>query len=251
MTRSLRPRPRPASGSSLARSLAASGLVHGGMIGAGVLFGLVFGLGGGERAPREYAARFELPVVAASFEEVHEEFVPEVPAPLEEDPRLRESEVWAEAEPSEPLEPEPVPEPRLRSVDWLQPPSLALGEVRVPAPTRAPSTEVLPQEPPPAPIRASVLPVARPTGPVPRHTPDPTYPRLSRRSGEEGSVLARLELDAEGRVHSVTIVESSGHERLDEAVRTALATWSFEPAREDGRAVATTIQHRVTFRLDS
>ena len=64
-------------------------------------------------------------------------------------------------------------------------------------------------------------------------------------------MLARLELDAEGRVKAVTILESSGHTRLDEAARVSLATWLFEPAREDGQPVPATIQHRVTFRLDS
>jgi periplasmic protein TonB len=87
--------------------------------------------------------------------------------------------------------------------------------------------------------------------PVAQTTPAPGYPRLSRRSGEEGSVLCRLFLSELGEVTKVEVVESSGHERLDEAAKSALLTWRFHPRREGGRAVATTIDHRVVFKLEA
>jgi protein TonB len=80
--------------------------------------------------------------------------------------------------------------------------------------------------------------------------PPPAYPRLSLRAGEEGSVLCRLSISALGQVSSVEILESSGHARLDEAARGALLQWRFEPRRDAGLAVATTLEHRVIFRLD-
>ncbi|NOT29528.1 MAG: TonB family protein [Planctomycetes bacterium] len=87
--------------------------------------------------------------------------------------------------------------------------------------------------------------------PVARDTPRPGYPRLSRRAGEEGSVLCRLHVGADGRVSEVEVVESSGHERLDRAATETLVGWRFEPRREDGRPVAARILHRVTFRLSA
>jgi protein TonB len=80
--------------------------------------------------------------------------------------------------------------------------------------------------------------------------PPPGYPRLSRRAGEEGSVLCRLHVSARGKVTAVDVVESSGFERLDEAARTTLLGWSFEPRKQDGASVASTLLHRVTFRLE-
>lgn len=78
---------------------------------------------------------------------------------------------------------------------------------------------------------------------------DPVYPALARRAGQQGRVECRLAIDATGRVTTVDIVTSSGFDRLDEAVRTTLLTWRFEPASEQGAPVACTILHGVTFRL--
>jgi len=86
--------------------------------------------------------------------------------------------------------------------------------------------------------------------PAPLAAPPPDYPRLSRRSGEEGSVLCRLHISERGKVTAVDVVETSGHERLDEAARATLLGWSFEPREQDGVAVASTLLHRVTFRLE-
>jgi len=87
--------------------------------------------------------------------------------------------------------------------------------------------------------------------PAPRAAPPPTYPRLSVRAGEEGSVLCRIHISERGEVTEVEVVESSGFERLDEAARATLLGWSFEPRRLDGRSVSSTLLHRVTFRLES
>jgi len=86
--------------------------------------------------------------------------------------------------------------------------------------------------------------------PAPRAAPPPVYPRLSRRAGEEGSVLCRLHISERGKVTEVEVVESSGFERLDEAARATLLGWSFEPRQLDGQGVASTLLHRVTFRLE-
>jgi len=70
-----------------------------------------------------------------------------------------------------------------------------------------------------------------------------------RRAGEEGSVLCLLHLSEAGEVEQVEVIESSGFERLDNAACEGLLRWRFVPRRVDGRAVATTLLHRVTFEL--
>src|SRR5262249_49913423 len=50
--------------------------------------------------------------------------------------------------------------------------------------------------------------------PKPLEVPPPSYPQLSRRAGEQGTVLCRLHLSDEGLVTLVEVVESSGFARL-------------------------------------
>lgn len=236
--------PVPGSRSALLpRSLAGSVAAHAVLIGAGVLLG-VLAPGGAERAPRAFTTTLtaRAPLEADPVEEL------ELPteAPLAE-AELAESLVWAE--PVFPLPAaEPVVAPALRAVDWLPERPLAIGTLAPPRPAAEDVAQVaapaeLPRAAQPAP------PVVH--EPVPRETPAPAYPRLARRAGEEGSVLCRLHLDEAGVVRAVEVLESSGHARLDEAAKETLATWSFEPRREDGRAVPGSLLHRVTFRLTS
>lgn len=89
------------------------------------------------------------------------------------------------------------------------------------------------------------------TGPSLVEGPRPAYPRSSVRAEEEGTVVCRIHVAADGRVTSVDVVESSGHERLDRAAIEAIERWRFEPKRVDGRCMASSLVHRVTFRLES
>lgn len=79
--------------------------------------------------------------------------------------------------------------------------------------------------------------------------PVPAYPARALRSGVEGSVTARLQVDANGRVSDAQIVERTGarDRDLDRAVLNTVRDWRFEPALRNGRAVATTVQLPVDF----
>lgn len=77
------------------------------------------------------------------------------------------------------------------------------------------------------------------------------YPSASIRFGEEGSVLLELVIAPDGRVRAASVVESSGHERLDRAaVAEALRAWRLRPATLDGAPVESRHRIRVQFRLD-
>jgi protein TonB len=68
--------------------------------------------------------------------------------------------------------------------------------------------------------------------------PSPRYPRASLRAGDEGTVVLRVRVDADGRPLEVTIEQSSGHRELDRSAReTVLQRWRFQPAQRDGRNV--------------
>lgn len=63
----------------------------------------------------------------------------------------------------------------------------------------------------------------------------PQYPAVSIRLGEEGAVDLEFLIDLDGRVADSRIARSSGHPRLDEAARAALALCRFTPGSVDGK----------------
>ena len=81
------------------------------------------------------------------------------------------------------------------------------------------------------------------------HNPAPAYPPSSRRNGEEGRVLLRVRVSADGLAEAVDIQHGSGFPRLDDAARETVANWRFTPARRGAQAIASTVIVPITFRL--
>ncbi|OJW85479.1 MAG: energy transducer TonB [Thiobacillus sp. 65-1402] len=141
--------------------------------------------------------------------------------------------------PQEAVEPLPPPEP------VVEPPPVA-----APAPVQAPSPPA-PPAPPPAP--------PKPAGPVtlaaelavscPERRP-PVYPPMSRRLGETGKVVLRVELDESGRVSAAQVASSSGSARLDAAALAAVKSWRCTPAQRDGQAVRSVATQPFNFTLE-
>ena len=133
--------------------------------------------------------------------------------------------------------PRPQPE-KHRPVEHPRP-----QQVVAAAPVLAPTEHVTP---PPSPAPAVVEAPPRPAGPVtlgtelsvscPQRRP-PAYPPLSRRLGEEGKTVLRVELDAQGAISAAQVTASSGFSRLDEAALAAVKTWRCTPAQRDGQPV--------------
>jgi protein TonB len=93
------------------------------------------------------------------------------------------------------------------------------------------------QSPPPAPQPVATAPLRLGTE-LALACPErraPVYPSVSRRLGETGQVLLRVELDPEGRVAATSVEKSSGYARLDEAALAAVKTWRCQPPLRDGR----------------
>ncbi|HEY5239756.1 MAG TPA: energy transducer TonB [Rhizomicrobium sp.] len=78
----------------------------------------------------------------------------------------------------------------------------------------------------------------------------PEYPVLSRRLGEQGSVLLHIALADDGRIDNVNILHSSGYARLDEAAREwVMRYWRYRPATDNGKPVASAVEASVVFNL--
>lgn len=204
------------------------------------------------KAARE--ARIEV-AWAESSEPLERESEPEpqlAPVEIDDTPALVERELPPEALPSEapppePIEPQTPLDDRAQLVDPLRDvATLRFTPPRPPAPEAvaaiATSEPSAPPMPPPQPaVRADFEPevLADPT---------PEYPHSSRRMGHEGSVTLRARVAKDGSVIEVTILTSSGFERLDESARSAFLEWRFRPWR-DGEPAARSYRKTFTFRL--
>ena len=80
--------------------------------------------------------------------------------------------------------------------------------------------------------------------------PPPKYPAESRKLREEGVVLLKVSVTAEGRAADVQLQRSSGFPRLDEAALRAVRRWEFNPARVGVTPVACVVEVPVRFGLN-
>jgi protein TonB len=101
----------------------------------------------------------------------------------------------------------------------------------------------------PAPVRAPAGPKTITSGVEYLQPPQPVYPQLARRMGEQGKVILRILVDEQGLPQQVLVQTSSGFARLDEAGRQAAMRALFKPHIEDGRAVAVFVIVPLNFQL--
>jgi protein TonB len=153
-------------------------------------------------------------------------------------------------------EPKPAPVERKPVVRKPEPPPPILA-----AAAEAPSTAsfAVPPQPPapplPAPIQAA--PTPQPVVTAARFdadyllNPKPAYPTVSRRRAEEGTVLLRVRVSAEGAALAVELRKSSGYPRLDEAAQEAVRRWRFVPARQGSEAIESWVAVPIAFKLES
>lgn len=80
--------------------------------------------------------------------------------------------------------------------------------------------------------------------------PAPNYPSVSRRLGEQGKVLLHVQVTADGIAASVTLQNSSGYARLDQAALAAVKKWRFVPAKRGGQAVSASVVVPVSFSIE-
>jgi len=81
--------------------------------------------------------------------------------------------------------------------------------------------------------------------------PAPVYPKLSRQRKEQGVVLLRVHVQANGEADQMEVLQSSGYERLDEAAMRAVERWQFVPAKRGDEIVAAWVRVPVRFNLSN
>lgn len=97
--------------------------------------------------------------------------------------------------------------------------------------------------------RQPVVAMTRPTTRGRRHDCQSGYPPISRRLGEQGSVLLKFTVSVDGTVSNVAVSKSSGYSRLDEAAVTCASNWEYNPATSGGKPIAITYEASVVYRM--
>ncbi len=143
----------------------------------------------------------------------------------------------------------PEPPPRVRPVE-KEPPPLIVAEAMSDDPpvfvAPPPQPVTLPPLEPPA--LSVPLELAQPPAsaePVPKlvsgvqylRPPALEYPAASRRLNEQGRMVVRVQINAQGRAEQVVVQTSSGFARLDVAAIKAVAEALYKPYTENGVAI--------------
>jgi periplasmic protein TonB len=165
-------------------------------------------------------------------------------------------------EPPVPMPKPPAPvtrkiEPRLPT----PPQPVAIADTTAP---NAPVGAIEPQPPAPpiaaavapAPVAAAAAPTASPKVELPSsdadylQNPKPAYPPISKRLGEQGSVVVRVLIGTDGTAQRAEIRKSSGFERLDQSALATVLKWRYVPGKRAGVAETMWFNVPVNFVLE-
>ncbi|MEO5659401.1 MAG: energy transducer TonB [Polaromonas sp.] len=168
--------------------------------------------------------------------------VPPVPRVAPSKPVTRAPTVQKKAVPKAPVQPQAQP--------------LALAD-----PTPSPDAPIVNPAPavptPPAPLaEAPAAPPAPPAVQLPSsnadylQNPKPNYPPLSKRLGEQGKVVVRVLIGADGAPQQAELRQSSGFSRLDQAALQTVMAWRYRPGKRGGVAEAMWFNVPINFVLE-
>jgi protein TonB len=152
----------------------------------------------------------------------------------------------------EEVEEKPPPPPP--KIDVAPPPFVPPPDIAIDIPVETSSTTAItnvttvkPVVKAPAPAADVVVaPRSNPKRPV----TEPDYPPMSKRLGEEGSVVLELYVLEDGRVGEAKVKTSSGFPRLDEAaLKHVKRSWRLLPGTKNGKAAPMWYPFKVTFKI--
>jgi len=165
--------------------------------------------------------------------------IPPVPKPQPKQPVTKPAPQPEAAKPVEQLvvqAPQSNPAPAVEAAQQSQP---VIEAPPVPAPAEKVAETVAEPEPIEQPrFNADYL-----------NNPAPGYPPVSKRMREEGTVMLRVRVDADGHAAEVQLRQSSGHPRLDDRAQETVKRWKFVPARQGGQPVEAWVIVPIQFSL--
>ena len=182
------------------------------------------------------------------------------PLPLAPEPPPR---IKPKPEPVKPVDTKRIEQPPPERQSERPPERTLTAKAEAPVSPAAPVIPVSPpaQESKPAPA-PSPPPVAAPAPPAPQpvtpprsdaaylNNPRPNYPLAAKRRGDQGTVLLRVMVSADGHAANVGLEKSSGFPSLDEAALSAVKSWRFVPAKQGTQTVEAPVVVPLVFKLD-
>jgi len=162
-------------------------------------------------------------------------------------------------QPEKPAQPEPVPPkpipPKVVKKAVITPPPKVVEPPPIAVAQAAESARSVPVVEPVVAVAAPAPVVEAPPIEPPKFNadyldnPSPVYPVVSRRMGEVGRVLLRVQVSEKGLPSRVLVKKTSGYERLDEAALDTVRNWKFVPAQQGGKPVEAWVVVPITFDL--
>jgi protein TonB len=177
-----------------------------------------------------------------------------------------------------PKQQQPVIKPKPKTVKRVKAKQKAVLSTATPATTvTTASAEKAEKTPAPAVTKAPVAPAAKPaahavqpaTSASPAQTADsrlpltlpnlnadylnnpaPPYPEDARERGEQGKVLVRALINADGTVAQLAMKKSSGFANLDQSALETVKKWRFVPARRGAATVSAWVVVPISFSLE-
>lgn len=143
----------------------------------------------------------------------------------------------------------PPPRPAVVKKATPKPTPVPLAVTEAAPPPNAPLVAAAEPQPPAAPAAPAAAPTpapAAPAAPAPERVelpssnaaylqnPAPGYPAISKRMGEQGKVLLRVFIAADGTPQKIELNQSSGFDRLDRQAHDAVMRWRFVPGKRNG-----------------
>lgn len=235
---------------------AATGLPRNALIALAVVALHVLGLWSLQSGLLRKAVEVIIPVqVLSEFIAPEPPAPPAPPAPTPPPPRPTPA-------PPKPIAPKPRPQPAPAPAPVSMPAPMPLA-IADPTPAPAAPTGVLEPQPPapPTPVAAPPAPPAPAAPPAPPalvqpsssashlNNPAPAYPAVSRRLGEQGTVMLRVLIGVDGLPQKVEVRQSSGFERLDRQAVDTVMRWRFVPGTRAGMPEAMWYQQPIKFVL--
>ena len=167
-------------------------------------------------------------------------------APVSSPPAKKEPPKPQVAVAPKPAAPLPIPRETVTATTALTEPEQP-RESQAAVANTAPPAPAAPPAPPATPVKTSVSISAT----YAASNRLPVYPKLLERDGVQGAVMIRVFVKADGTAGDVEIKSSSGYPSMDEAARTAVRTWRFNPATVDGKPIAEWYLVPIPFKLQN
>ena len=159
------------------------------------------------------------------------------------------AEVVQEKPPDMPKTPPPPP-PQLQKPPppFVPPPDINL-QTETTAPTITQVTTAITPPPPPAPPKQQPPAITAPASIGRPHNCQRQYPPLAMRLNHEGVTTIGFTIEPNGSVTNVHVIDSSGHDELDQAAIPCASSWTYKPALQNGQPVAVPWQTKVVWKL--